>query len=680
MAQPAAEIAHVLFVDIVGYSRGTTSAQARLVAELTSAVNATEAYRHALEHDCVLPLPTGDGMALVFFHDVSLPARCACDLAGSLREADVSVRMGIHSGLVQRQRDISGNANVAGEGINTAQRVMDFGDGGHILLSEQYAQWLGQLDEWSPYVSLLGEGESKHNFALKVFTLHGPSFGRSELPAKLSRNPAPAANSLNVVILYKRKAQPDESLLETLEGHLKAAGHQVFIDRHLRIGVEWAKAIEERIRTADAVVVILSDAAIGSEMLEYEIETAAHEAGARGKPNILPVRVGSDAPIADPIGSFVNHLNFTVWMGPQDDRRVLAEVASSLTEPPKPAAAEMHLEPVGGAVPIDSPFYVERVTDGEFLAGLDAHESLLLIKAPRQYGKTSLIGRGSSRARQAGSRVALTDFQKLNQSQLGSDDTLYRVLAATLARQFKFDYDFAGEWLDVFGPNMNLDNFVRAMVDDSEEPLVWFMDEADRLFGAPTAGDFFGLIRSWHNARATEPLGPWNRLTIVIAYATEAHLFIKDLNQSPFNVGRQIPLPPFTVGQIADLNERYGSPIGKGADIDQLAELTGGQPFLVRRALDVLARGMDFAQLLETADREDGPFGDHLKRVLISVSQMPEVADALKESFSANRLSNEEGFYRLVAAGVIRKTPENKVVFSCDLYRRFLPGHLPHAV
>ncbi len=244
-----------------------------------------------------------------------------------------------------------------------------------------------------------------------------------------------------------------------------------------------------------------------------------------------------------------------------------------------------------------------------------------------------------------------------------------------ISRQLDFKYDFASEWLDVLGANMNMDGFVRALIKSADEPFVWFMDEADKLFGVPFASDFFGLVRSWHNSRATDPRGPWSRLTVVIAYATEAHLFIQDLNQSPFNVGRQFALRNFTLAQTADLNGRYGSPM-TDSQVQQLWDLTGGQPFLVRRALDVLARKtIDFNELMETAIRDDGPFGDHLKRVLISVSQMPSVLEALTASISNPDFRESEGVHRLIASGVARQEG-NKVVLMCNLYRDYLASHL----
>ena len=665
MTPTVAEISHVLFLDLVGYSKETTGAQGRQIGELNRAVSQTPTYAAAKEAGRVLGLPTGDGMALLFSGDVAAPARCATELQGVLKKGPLKVRMGVHSGLVQRGTDISGRDNVAGEGINMAQRVMDAAGTGEIMLSDQYAAWLVQFDGWEGKVGDAQEIVAKHGVRLRV---HALSAGGK--PAK-----APTEGATRVVLLYKRKAQPDETILATIESNLEAGGHAVFIDRHLKIGVEWAKAIEERIRLADWVVAVVSDSALGSEMLEYELEIAADEHRRRGKPFILPVRVGDDRPLEGPVGSIVNPLNFAVWGGPQDEPRVLRQILETIQTPPAPPET-IALEPVGGAVPPDSPFYVERATDAEFMQALRKSESILLVKGPRQVGKTSLIGRGARLARDEEWRIAMTDFQKLSTAQLSSEDVFYRLLAYTLAKALKFKYDFENEWLDVFGANMNMDCFVRALIDDSETPLVWFMDEADKMFGAPFASDFFGLVRSWHNSRATEPDGPWGRFTVVMGYATEAHLFIQDLNQSPFNVGRQLPLDDFDPLQVEEMNRRYGAPL-KPADIPRLMALIGGQPFLVRRALDTLARGtMDLTTLLESADRDEGPFGDHLKRILVSVSQLPEVVDALRLSLRQPDLRDAPGYPRLLSAGVIRQRPDGKAELRYEIYRRYLSAHL----
>jgi AAA domain-containing protein len=420
---------------------------------------------------------------------------------------------------------------------------------------------------------------------------------------------------------------------------------------------------------------VLSDAATGSEMLEYELDTAADELRKRGRPMILPIRVGSDQPLEGAMGALINGLQYAVWQGPQDDEPLVSQIIAALADssPPK----KEPIEPAGGAVPPSSRFYTLRESDAEFDEAMRANESMILVKGPRQIGKTSLIGRGAVLAEELGWRQVSTDFQMLSVSQLFYEDQFTRLLAAMLARQTGFKYDFANEWLDVFGPTINLDNFLRALLEDSDKPLVWFMDEADRLFAVPFSDSFFGLVRSWHNARARDPRGPWGRLTIVIGYATEARLFIRDLNQSPFNVGRQIALKSFTVDQIADLNERYGRPIIRHSDLEALHFLLGGQPFLTRRALELVATGkITYSHLMDTADRDDGPFADHLKRMLVAVSHAPAVLGAVRSSLAMLPPSDADGVERLIAAGILKETPIGDIDLTCDLYTRYLARHI----
>jgi len=481
-----------------------------------------------------------------------------------------------------------------------------------------------------------------------------------------------------IVLLYKRGASPDEHVLLLLERALAERGRLVFIDRHAKVSVNWAKSVEQSVRSAETVIAILSPASSGSEMLEYELETALDESRRRGIPKVIPVWVGDGGAPAGPLGSYLSGLRGVHWHGEHDDLKLVAEVLTALGEAPgTPPAPQIPIEPAGGAVVPSSPYYTLRATDQEFEDAIRNTESVILVKGPRQVGKTSLIGRGAELVDRLDRRQVSTDFQMLSVSQLFYEDQFMRLLAAMLARQVHFKYDFEAEWLDVFGPTINLDNFMRALLEASEVPLVWFMDEADRLFAVPFADDFFGLVRSWHNARARDPKGPWGRFTVVIGYATEARLFIRDLNQSPFNVGRHLTLKGFTLEQTMDLNERYGSPIDRQSHLEALQFLLAGQPFLTRRSLELLAtHKLDFAELMETADSDDGPFADHLKRMLVAVTHAPVVLEAIRSSLAMRTPSDAEGTERLVAAGVLKELPDGTVDLACDLYTRYLTRHL----
>jgi tetratricopeptide (TPR) repeat protein/class 3 adenylate cyclase len=180
------EMAHVLFVDIVAYSKLPMDQQQGLLCELREAVRNTPAFARAQKADKLISLPTGDGMALVFFDDPEFPARCAVELSRALRERpEIKLRMGIHTGPVYRVEDINAARNVAGGGINIAQRVMDCGDAGHILISKTVADVLDQVSTWKTALHDLGEAEVKHGVRVHLYNLYTDDAGNRELPQKL---------------------------------------------------------------------------------------------------------------------------------------------------------------------------------------------------------------------------------------------------------------------------------------------------------------------------------------------------------------------------------------------------------------------------------------------------------------------------------------------------------------
>jgi serine/threonine protein kinase len=180
------ETAHVLFMDIVGYSKMLIDEQPVCLQKLQSIVGRTEDFNRAQATNQLIRLPTGDGIALVFFGDPEAPVRCALDIAYGLKDCpELKLRMGIHSGLVYRMADINTNMNVAGGGINIAQRVMDCGDADHILVSKRVADDLIQFTRWAPLLHDLGEAEVKHGVRVPLFNLYTDEVGNREVPNKL---------------------------------------------------------------------------------------------------------------------------------------------------------------------------------------------------------------------------------------------------------------------------------------------------------------------------------------------------------------------------------------------------------------------------------------------------------------------------------------------------------------
>src|SRR5205823_7868133 len=208
------EIGHVLFIDIVGYSKLLIHEQSEQLQKLREIVRATEQFRAAQAEGNLLRLPTGDGGALVFRTTPEAPVACALEISRTLKNhPQLRVRMGIHSGPVQEVTDLNEQINIAGAGINIAQRVMDCADAGHILLSKRVAEDLAHSREWQPYLHDLGECAVKHGVNVSVVNLYTHEAGNPEMPQKLRRaqeertaraaasRPPPMLRRRNVVIV-----------------------------------------------------------------------------------------------------------------------------------------------------------------------------------------------------------------------------------------------------------------------------------------------------------------------------------------------------------------------------------------------------------------------------------------------------------------------------------------------
>ena len=353
-----------------------------------------------------------------------------------------------------------------------------------------------------------------------------------------------------------------------------------------------------------------------------------------------------------------------------------SDVKANASEPPE---ARLDMEPEGGGVPLESSFYIERESDALFSNAIARQDSIVLVKGARQMGKTSLLARGLQKARAAGTRVVLMDLQKLTTEQMATSDSLFLTLARDIADQLELDVSVDELWQPVWGWNVNFERFLRRQVlADENGPLVWGLDEVDRLFGHPYSADVFGLFRSWHNARSLNPSGPWSRLTLTMAYATEAHLFITDLNQSPFNVGTRLILEDFLPGEVAELNRRYNSPLQNEAELARYVALVGGHPYLVRRGLHTMVtRGLDITALEIQALQEDGLFSDHLRRMRLSLQQDAGLRDAVRDVLRGQPCPSGEAFFRLQSAGIFAGHSLAEARMRCKLYQMYLETHLP---
>jgi len=357
--------------------------------------------------------------------------------------------------------------------------------------------------------------------------------------------------------------------------------------------------------------------------------------------------------------------------------RFVPEVKIVRDKHPVPDNGDL-IEPPGGALPLHSILYILRSSDDEFCHAIARHDSIVLVKGARQVGKTSLLARGLEAARMVGAQVLLIDFQHFGPAAFESAGKLLLAMAELIAYQVESPKAPHENWNDRLSPSSNFERFLRRQVlGDEESYFVLALDEVDRLFNHDYASEIFGLFRSWHNLRALDPNGPWCRLTIAIAYASEAHLFISDLNQSPFNVGTRLTLEDFSREQLAELNERYGRPLVDNKQLIDFQQLVGGHPYLAQIGLfEICKHKATLAALIQSADQDDGPFGDHLNRLVFSLQQDQHLLQELRGFLLSDSTLSNNAFYRLRSAGVLSGDSADEPRPRCDLYARYLKKHL----
>ncbi|MDB6170910.1 MAG: Toll-Interleukin receptor domain protein [Chthoniobacteraceae bacterium] len=498
--------------------------------------------------------------------------------------------------------------------------------------------------------------------------------------------PAPAVigksseRALNIALLYKRGIALDERLVALLQQQLGARGHTIFVDKQLEVGSEWRRTIREKVENSDAVIPLLSMFSVGSEMLEEEVRIASrHQQINSGSPRILPLRVNYEGALPSNLDHYLQRLHYFIWRTPADDDALVNSMVAALEMPQlQPATVARQMEMPFGAVPLTSPFYVVRDGDRSFQAGIERRDSIVLVKGARQMGKTSLIARGLQLARDRERRVAVTDLQTLNESDFSNLRAFYTALADHLSDQLDLEARIETCWEERKAANVNFERFIRRdVLKAAETPLVWALDEVDRLFPCAFGTEVFGLFRSWHNARALNPSSQWSQFSLVIGYATEASLFIRDVNMSPFNVGTRVALADFKPEEISDLNARYGNALSNEEQIMRLMERVGGQPYLVRRSLYALAvEDVPFEKLLVEAATDYGIFGDHLRRFYTSLHSDPEIESAMSEFIRHGRELTIEQFHRLRSAGLVVGESRQEAIVRCGIYGDYLRRHL----
>ena len=539
---------------------------------------------------------------------------------------------------------------------------------------------------------------------VEVHVHGGASTGSVEIPV-------PSVKTARVFISYKRGSNPDQLLADALYEFLSRGGHQVFIDITIRMGDAWLEEIDRQLKASDFLIVLLSRQSADSEMVGAEVRRAYKYRMLQGRPQTLPVRVAYEGLLPYSIDAFLNPLQYVLWQSEADTARVCEEVQQAIVgnlpdqtpmrvqlnpnrlamsddgrlitdeatfHPPLPGFDPrflQQLEVPGGAVKLSDKLYVEREADVRLKDQLAKWGSTTTIRAPRQTGKTSLLMHNIYTARLQGHAVVFFDVQGIGRERLASMDVFLRSLAEAISDELGLDEALLDQaWQGKRSTAVRLQRFLEKQVlPGLDKSLILAIDEADGLLKTSFYTDFFGLLRSWHNRRATSP--EWDKFSMVLVISTEPYLLIPDVNQSPFNVGLHLELSDFTIEQVRDLNTRHGTPVA-AANLPALMNLLQGHPYLTRRALYALAaESMSWAQLMLDAPTDEGPFSDHLRHQYWGIRDKPELRQALKEIVKTCRCSDELAFFRLLKAGLVKGSAAH-CTCRCGLYESYFRGKL----
>jgi hypothetical protein len=504
-----------------------------------------------------------------------------------------------------------------------------------------------------------------------------------------------SAAHARVFISYKRNVNPDQLLAREIVASLSGAGHDVFIDQQLTVGQAWAREIEARVRESQYLVVLLTPESACSEMVRGEIEIARHHAAEHGQPIILPVRLDFDGPLPYPLNAYIGNIMHATWTGPQDTVQVLRELMAAMGSQPAPpshtqpsaspgGAARLppaHAAPLpisGGTLDVDDPWYLPRRTDATALAVAQQPGQTVTIEGPRQMGKSSLLMRTVKAGLDVGKKIALLDFQLLDETTKADPDLFFRRFASALAEQLDLENTVDETWDDGLSNPQNCTRYAEHhILKPLRSPCILAIDETDTIFRTDFAPDFFSMLRSWHGLRAHPARRDWKKLDIFLSTSTEPHFFIDRPHESPFNVGVRLPLEDFTVEEVGRMNAMHPRPLSE-SDLRRVYALLGGHPFLTRKALYVLAcAAPDYTVdgLLDVSAEDTSPFSDHLTYYLLRLQGKPELIAAFRQVIEGHDTGDEFLMRRMEGAGLVRRE-RNRVVPRCELYARYFREHL----
>lgn len=483
-----------------------------------------------------------------------------------------------------------------------------------------------------------------------------------------------------IFISYKRDRELDDAVARTLHDHF-GQEHEVFIDQRIAPGTNWARRLEDELRSSDFVFLLLSADSVLSEMVRGEIELV-RSIKASERPTIIPIRIAFTGQLPYPLNAFLDPLQWVMWSGPHDDPELLRQVGAALANEDLEfgerasvsSVARLPKAPAAAASPpvASEDVYIERPGEAQRLQAIrDDRADTLHVVGPRHMGKTRFIDRLALAAEEAGKLVVRIDFKLFDAESLADLRSLCAALCDWFAEDLELDPPADGYWTRGLVPRRCL-KFMSKSLRAAGNHVVLVLDEVERVLQTEGKNDFFGMLRALHEERK-QVRSAFKKLDLVLVASMNLHRATGDAHHSPFNVGQRFELVDFERSQVQQLARAMGVQLSTPA-CERLHALLGGHPLLTQRALaahrdDTITFDADTAvdELLQSRS----PFADHMRWCSFSLEKLSEAElRAFRASLRHGRGLDPDLFWRLEGSGFVRGTYKQPVP-RCELYAAF---------
>ena len=473
-----------------------------------------------------------------------------------------------------------------------------------------------------------------------------------------------------------------------IQNALQESCNRVFMEEDKQIGPAWAARTKSILDIVNFVIVILSENAAQSPVVEEQLRMVGDlQVEGISTAQLLPVGVNCSAVSNSEINGLLEDLPWVLYMPDRDEYsydRLAAHLKSAIVNSAPLPDGKAERTAVAGLVEMrhgrQNKAYLQREGDEIVDRIIEAGGTTLTIKGSRQIGKTWLVNRVMSRLTRRQLAPVRLDMQKFGgclQAETGIE-ALGRQLCYAIADELRLELDTVIDdiWQRPMTAALRVERFIEHLLSQTREPLFLFLDNTDVMLkgSEDQRTDFFSMLRSWHENRGSKR--HWEQLSLVVVISTEPWLLIKNLDQSPFNVGTTITLRDFTPAQAQSLNSHYNEAF-TATQLQQLYDLVSGHPYLTHRAIRQAEHDKALGtRTLKNPTDEDSLFADHLRSLFLRLQRGGDDLIAGMRHIIEKRQCDDLAVYqRLRSAGLVREERRKKLP-RCRLYEMYFQAYL----